>query len=480
MDRRLIDAAKKGDVEQLHNLIKDNPLLLSTAAIVDGQTPLHIACIAGHLQFVREVLILGLDFVEEINQDGFTPLHIASARGDVEIVRELLKVGTHLCLLKGKDRRIPLHSAVAKGRIHVITELLQPCSDSIEQVTARGETCLHLAVKNNQYEALEVLCQHVVSFDKEDVLNSKDDRGNTLLHLAASRKLYEVIFSLFLFSFFSFIYMYSTNILMNSQVFDLLLEGNSWCKERLDVNSLNRSGLTPFDILISDGGDSEIEEMLTLAGASPSNTLIRVQHQSSSGPEQEQRRERDHERSASQKLQDYFKYDKIKESPGQARNTLLVITVLIATATYQAVLSPPGGVWEDDYWADPAQNNNGSSKQPPRHTAGKSVMSTHNYVSYGLFLLFNSIGFFMSLHMMNFLTVGLPLQFELRVALFALTATYDTCMFAIAPSGKISTFFIVLSIMMPLIMIVLTKVVRDYNKGWRCERRRVRVTASSA
>lgn len=462
MERRLIEATKKGDVEQLHKLIKDDPLLLSTAALGDGETPLHIACIAGHVGFVKEVLILGLEFAGEFNQDGLSPLHIASARGDVEIVKELLKVGSHLCLAKGKERRIPLHSAVAKGRIHVITELLQACSDSIAQVTARGETCFHLAVKNNQYEALKLLCHHVVSFNKEDVLNNKDDRGNTLLHLAASRKQYEV--------------------------FDLLLGGNSCFKLKLDVNSLNKRGLTPFDILISEGGDCDIEEMLTLAGASPRNSLIQVQHQLNSGPEQEQRRrdrDLDRPRSASQKLQDYFKYDKIKESPGKARNTLLVITVLIATATYQAVLSPPGGVWQDDFWPDAAKNTttttggSSSSKQPPRHTAGKSVMSTHNYVAYGLFLLFNSMGFFMSLHMMNFLTLGLPLQFELRVALFALTATYDTCMIAIAPSGKISTFFIVLSVLMPLIMAFLTKVVRDYKKGWRCGPGRVRVTASA-
>lgn len=193
MDRKLREAAMKGDVEELQILIKDDPFLLMAAALGDGDTPLHIACIGSHLEFVKHVLLLAPEFSAELNGDGLSPLHIAAARGDVEIVKELLKSGSHLCLAKGRDSRIPLHSAVAKGRSRVIAVLLFACSDSIAHVTARGETCFHLAVKFSQYEAFKVLCDHVASFEKEEILNSKDDRGNTLLHLAASRKQYEVI-----------------------------------------------------------------------------------------------------------------------------------------------------------------------------------------------------------------------------------------------------------------------------------------------
>lgn len=255
-----------------------------------------------------------------------------------------------------------------------------------------------------------------------------------------------------------------------------MFENNSCFKGVVVVNSLNKKKLTPSDILVSEGGDSDIEEILTLAGAtsratSPSDTHVHDHDRSSSSSALRPEPRRVRLKSASQKLQEYFKYDKARESPSTARNTLLVITVLIVTATYQAVLSPPGGVWEDDYWPDAAagvKNSSSSIRPMPRHKAGQSVMGSNNYVSYGLFLLFNSIGFFMSLHMMNFLTLGLPLQFELRVALLALTATYDTCMVAIAPAGMLSTFFIVISVMMPFIMIILTKVVRDFKKGRRC------------
>ncbi|KAK6143038.1 hypothetical protein DH2020_023386 [Rehmannia glutinosa] len=440
MDRNLIEAAKKGDVQKLHNLIKDDIFLFRA-----GDNLLHIACIGGHVEFVEEILNLNPEFAEELNQDCFSPLHIASATGDIETVKELLKLGSNdLCLVKGKEKRIPLHYAVIKGRIKVIRELISVCLGSVKEVTARGENCFHLAIKNNQFEAFKVLFEHVVSFDEEFVLKSKDEHGNTILHLATSRKQYEVV--------------------------DMLLDHY---KAKLEVNSLNKKGLTPLDVLASQGGDFDIEEMLRLAGAVRIQEIHSFPQVATQDPPHNQlghdQERNQRSKSASKKLQDYFQYDIIKDSPSKARNTLLVIAVLIATATYQAVLSPPGGVWQDDFWPD-AKNKttyDSSSKKTSSHIAGQAVLGTRNQVSYSLFLISNSVGFFMSLHMMSFLTHGLPLQFELRVALFALASTYDTCMIAITPSGGISVYFIVLSVLMSIGMPLLTKVVRDYKKRQR-------------
>lgn len=87
---------------------------------------------------------------------------------------------------------IPLHSGVIKGRADVIKELILVSVDSIASTTARGETALHLAVKNNQFEAFRLLVDHLRQFKREDLLNEKDGQGNTILHLAVSRKQYQV------------------------------------------------------------------------------------------------------------------------------------------------------------------------------------------------------------------------------------------------------------------------------------------------
>lgn len=193
MDRRLVEAAQTGNVRDLHTLVKDNPLLLRSAALMDGETPLHIACIGGHTDFVKEVISLMPEFSAELNRDGLSPLHIASANGEVEILGALLQVNSNLCTIRGKERRIPLHGAAIKGRLHIMRELLSARPDSIGDATARGETSLHLALKNNQFEAFKFLVEYLQQHHMESILNKKDNQGDTLLHLAVSRKQYEVI-----------------------------------------------------------------------------------------------------------------------------------------------------------------------------------------------------------------------------------------------------------------------------------------------
>lgn len=242
---------------------------------------------------------------------------------------------------------------------------------------------------------------------------------------------------------------------MNEQVISLMLNEKFVNKSVLEINSLNNAGLTPLDVLLifqSEAGDREIEEMLRRAGGVRARDLslppLEADRTSTSDVAQGRAQ------SPARQLFDYFKYDTIKDSPARVRNTLLVIAVLIATATYQAVLSPPGGVWQDD-------SND--------HVAGKSVMGSHNPIAYSLFLVSNSVGFFTSLHIISLLTNGFPLHLELQIAIFALIVTYDTCMTAIAPSSRISTLFTVISIVIPFLAPVFSTGLRNYLRAPRCE-----------
>ncbi|CAL5445283.1 unnamed protein product [Camellia sinensis] len=444
MDRRLIEAAQMGNVDLLFNLIKYDPLILHSVSLAEEETPLHIASMAGHLHFVQQILKLRPEFATELNQDGFSPLHIASANGYLEIVKELLKVDRDMCSVRGREKRIPLHYAVIKGRIHVMKELLAASPDSVEHVTVRGETALHLAVKKNQIEGLRVLVEHIKEFKKEGVLNMKDEHGNTILHLAISGKQYEVV--------------------------DLLFGELSVTRAVMEVNSLNKNSLTALDVLLifqSEAGDREIEDVLVQAGAKRARDLhtsalaLTSQNQGvttnpSNGPLMPIERTR----SPARQLLEYFKYNKIRDSPSEARNAMLVIAILIATATYQAVLSPPGGVWQDDSLSS---NNNGTDTTKP-HSAGKSVMGSKNTLSFGLFIFFNSVGFFTSINMIYVLTSGFPLQLELQVSMCALVITYDTSMAFMTANNVLSVLFTVVSIALPLMIHIATMVARNYLK----------------
>ncbi|KAF8379198.1 hypothetical protein HHK36_028627 [Tetracentron sinense] len=421
MDIRLIDAARTGNVGDLRKLIGENSLMLDVVALKGGDTPLHIASMIGHFDFVKEMLRLKPDFAEQLNQDGFSPMHMASANGHLEIVRELLKVDFNLCRLKGIDGRTPLHYAAIKGKIDVIREFLSACADSIQDATARGETALHLAVKKNQFGALRIMVEWIKELNKVDLLNMKDEQGNTVLHLAIARK--------------------------HRQVIELLLNVGV-----VEVNATNESTLTALDILLifeSEAGDREIYEILRRAGAMRAREILSLEP----APPANESQVLGNNPSVSESSQpptsdweEFFKFKRGRDSPGDARNALLVIAILIVTATYQAGLSPPGGVWQED--SKPSDNN--STNTSKVHYAGEAILGSSNLVSFGFFMFSNSMGFFCSLLMIFILTSGFPMQLELTVSMMAMVITYDTAMNTIAPKGRMKLLFTIISIVMPI------------------------------
>ncbi|KAF7833614.1 ankyrin repeat-containing protein BDA1-like [Senna tora] len=198
MDPRLAKSAQLGDTNALSALLDDDPLILERIFLSPIlETPLHIAALAGRVNYARKILSLKPSFAEELNKDGFTPLHIAAATGNIEIVRDLLSLnfGPNLCLLKDMFGLNPLHHAAIRGRVSIIQELVSCCPISAKQVTAQGETVLHLAVKNCQFEAFRVLVKFFEDDDDDggEVMSSRDKDGRTILEIAMATKQVQVL-----------------------------------------------------------------------------------------------------------------------------------------------------------------------------------------------------------------------------------------------------------------------------------------------
>jgi ankyrin repeat protein len=96
-----------------------------------------------------------------------------------------------LVRVKGRGGLIPLHLASEIEDVEFLAKFLTVCPDSIEDVTVRGETALHIAVKNDNYDSLNLL----VCFLKKNrvsgarkleykILNWKDGDDNTILHIS--------------------------------------------------------------------------------------------------------------------------------------------------------------------------------------------------------------------------------------------------------------------------------------------------------
>ncbi|KAJ0051437.1 hypothetical protein Pint_01344 [Pistacia integerrima] len=184
---------------------------------------------------------------------------------------------------------------------------------------------------------------------------------------------------------------------------ELLLGNGATGPQLLEVNATDQSGLTALDVLLifpSEAGDREIEEILRSAGAMRKIDIIPSSTNDNQIFVNTPATTEGHGRPLQQRptdLEDYFKFKKDRDSPGEARNALLIIAVLVATATFQAGMNPPGGVWQD----------NGSSINN-KNNAGSSILGSVNAVTYGIFMASNSIGFALSLHMIYILTHNFP------------------------------------------------------------------------
>uniref|UniRef100_A0A803L6U9 PGG domain-containing protein n=1 Tax=Chenopodium quinoa TaxID=63459 RepID=A0A803L6U9_CHEQI len=417
---RLFQTAQTGDIEELLQLLERNPLILHQVPLICAQNPLHFASAVGHLDFTKKILELKPEFARQVNADGYSPMHLASGCGHIQIAREMIRIDSNICRLVGKEGATPLHLAVLGGRVDLISEILANCEECIEDETVQKETALHLAVKSFQLESLRVLLDWNRQMGKEDILNRKDEHGNTALHLAIWKKQRQasLIFAV------------------------VLLLGNN--SRTLEVNAVNKSGLTALDLLLifpSEAGDREIQEILQGAGALKAQdlTLDDTTFTSSTNDPSVN----DH----SKDLIDYFRFHSGRDSPSDVRSALLVIAVLVATATYQVGISPPGSVWQDDSQG---------------HLAGTSVLGTHDLTSFILLVSCNSIGFNVSAYMIAKLTAKFPLQTELQICLLALYITFNVAVTATSPKGA-RVFSNVFTSVLPTAVPVCCGLLRKYE-----------------
>lgn len=192
MGSRLLEAALKGSVASLLQLLHEDPLVLDrNIASCVSETPLHVAATLGHLDFVTTLLCHKPELAFELDSTGASPLHLASAKGHLEIVKPLLKADPRMCHVRNQDGLTPLHVAAIKGRVAVLIELVRCVPESIRVLTDRSETVIHLLVKHNRVEALKWLVELVGKYD-DGLINWRDGDGYTVLHIAVARKRIEV------------------------------------------------------------------------------------------------------------------------------------------------------------------------------------------------------------------------------------------------------------------------------------------------
>nr|CAB3493323.1 unnamed protein product [Digitaria exilis] len=147
----------------------------------DG-TALHQAVLGGHTKIVDMMLEKHSWLLKQTDSDGNNALHYAAQKNNAQVVELLLTKQAQLAYKPNSERQSPLHVAAHYGSTASIRALLRHCPDVVEMADTSGRNALHVSVVSGKTNALRCLLRHV---RPSELLNRVDNEGDTPLHLAA-------------------------------------------------------------------------------------------------------------------------------------------------------------------------------------------------------------------------------------------------------------------------------------------------------
>ncbi|CAN7089385.1 unnamed protein product [Brassica rapa subsp. narinosa] len=304
---------------------------VSFLANKDGISPLYLAVLAGNVSLVNAMLnvqgktsdlasqlegrkslvhaalkakttdvldiILNEDpcLLNERDEEGRTCLSVGASVGFYKGVCKLLDRSTSSIFESDDDGSFPIHIAVEKGHVDVVKEILKRCPDSIEQLNKEGQNVLHIAAKSGK--AVSFLMGYIKRLGtKNHLIKEQDVNGNTPLHLATINWRPRTTFAM-----------------TNPEI----------------LNIQNKDGLRPLDIAeINLQSDYVLRERMTLMVLLCVYKPRGVTWRPTSGMTL---------RSRSETLSGYG--EKYKDRV----NVLLLVAALVATITFAAGFTMPGG-----------------------------------------------------------------------------------------------------------------------------------------
>jgi ankyrin repeat protein len=197
-----VEAIKKGDIDQIEQLLDQHPnliryklpgdlspallamyynepvvaqLLVQRGALLD----IFSAAGCGQLTQVQALVDAEPELVDAVAADGFQSLGLAAFFGQVEIVRFLLGRGAAVDSSSRNPMRVmPLHSAAANRHLEICSLLLDHGAP-VNAAQADDFTPLHEAAQNGQIELVSLLLDYGAE------VNARKADGQTPLALAA-------------------------------------------------------------------------------------------------------------------------------------------------------------------------------------------------------------------------------------------------------------------------------------------------------
>ncbi|KAG1347860.1 protein ACCELERATED CELL DEATH 6-like [Cocos nucifera] len=275
-----------------------------------GQTALHAAVLRSYgLLLLNKILNnnITIDITKLIleKEAGFikvgdatnnsTPLHYAASSGNRKMVRLLLQKDSSASYLQDREGFAPIHVAASAGHLNVIVELVQHCPDCTELTNNQGRNFLHVAIVNKRSHVVKYVLESAIFID----LNEPDNEGNTPLHLAVISK--------------------------NKQIVQVLSSNG-----RVNSSIMNNEGHTPLDL-----ASLTINSEIALRMYKIMTDLIN--HGSRFTPQRLDLITNHLQRNQEEEINRYMILAK----------NLAIVAVLIATVTFAAAFTLPGGYKSD-------------------------------------------------------------------------------------------------------------------------------------
>ncbi|PSS05728.1 Protein ACCELERATED CELL DEATH like [Actinidia chinensis var. chinensis] len=286
-----VESGKKATVESMLQLFIRKGCSYED---MKGKSPVHAAIRTRNKGILDLLLGKVPTLIQLRNEDGETPLHCAASIGYNEGVRYLLEKFSEFCLLERDDNGfLPIHTASERGHVDIVQKLLQYYPDGGELMTKEGENILHIAAKNGKNNVVN----HILRTPElTKLLNEKDDHGNTALHLATMHWRPKVVSSL------------------------------TWDK-RIKLGLVNDDGMTVLDVAEGMEMMASFRKRLTwmalISAGAPQGKISKAPKVNAQIPLQ-------HEPPNMENYKDRI-------------NTLLLVSTLVATVTYAAGFTMPGG-----------------------------------------------------------------------------------------------------------------------------------------
>ncbi|XP_076127548.1 tankyrase, TRF1-interacting ankyrin-related ADP-ribose polymerase b [Alosa pseudoharengus] len=230
-----------------------------------GQTSLHRAALAGHLQTCRLLLSYGAD-PAIVSLQGFTAAQMGN-----EAVQQILNENIPT---RNSDVDYRFLEAAKAGDLDTVKQLCSPQNVNCRDLEGRHSTPLHFAAGYNRVAVVEYLLQHGAD------VHAKDKGGLVPLHNACSYGHYEVAellvrhgASVNVADLWKFTPLHEAAAKGKYEICKLLL------KHGADPSKKNRDGNMPLD-MVKDG-DTDIQDLLrgdaALLDAAKKGCLARVQ-----------------------------------------------------------------------------------------------------------------------------------------------------------------------------------------------------------